>query len=195
MIKNSEFISKCKANFGRFKRDEDGVAAIEFAIIMPVMIAIALGSWELSSAMRVKRKADHASSTLADLVTQGNTISQAEFQPLEGAIKAIIEPYTDMDYRLCVAGVKIEGSKQVVKWEFPKNSNCASGGGSSSVAKVRPNSIPVAMRVDKMFYVMSAAEIDYEPVFGGGIANDLTFRDEAILVPRLVKEISCTDCN
>jgi Flp pilus assembly pilin Flp len=47
-----------------FRREKRGVAAIEFAMIAPFMIALWLGSLELSQGVSVDRKVSHAASAL-----------------------------------------------------------------------------------------------------------------------------------
>jgi Flp pilus assembly pilin Flp len=54
----------------RFLRDRDGVAAVEFAFIMPVMLVLYFGVVVLGQGIEISRKVQLASRTLADLTTQ-----------------------------------------------------------------------------------------------------------------------------
>ena len=53
-----------------FAKDNRGVAAIEFALIAPVMIAFYFGLSEISIAIAVDRDVTHATSVAGDLATQ-----------------------------------------------------------------------------------------------------------------------------
>lgn len=54
----------------RLAKDKRGVAAIEFALIAPVMIAFYFGLSEISIAIAVDRDVTHATSVAGDLTTQ-----------------------------------------------------------------------------------------------------------------------------
>lgn len=53
-----------------FKDDERGIAAIEFAIIAPIMIAMYFGLAEIASAISVDRRVSHGTNVAGDLATQ-----------------------------------------------------------------------------------------------------------------------------
>lgn len=54
----------------KFGQDQSGVAAIEFAIIAPIMIGLYFGLAEIASAISVDRRVSHATNVAADLATQ-----------------------------------------------------------------------------------------------------------------------------
>jgi Flp pilus assembly protein TadG len=58
-----------------FWRDEKGLAAVEFAMILPVMLFLYLGMVELSRGVRAARQVDIASETVADLIGQNQIAS------------------------------------------------------------------------------------------------------------------------
>lgn len=57
----------------RLRRNEDGVAAIEFALILPVMLLMYFGSAELTKGMLVNRKVTIAARSISDLLAQQTT--------------------------------------------------------------------------------------------------------------------------
>lgn len=64
---------KTRAWFPRLKRlksGESGIAAVEFALLAPMMIGVYLGLAELSMAMTVDRQVAHSASVMGDMVTQ-----------------------------------------------------------------------------------------------------------------------------
>ncbi len=54
----------------RFRDDERGIAAIEFAIIAPIMIGMYFGLAEIAHALSTDRKISHATNVAGDLATQ-----------------------------------------------------------------------------------------------------------------------------
>lgn len=67
----------------RFREDEDGIAAIEFAIIAPIMIGMYFGLAEIASAISVDRRISHGTNVAGDLATQ-----QPELQ--DGYIEEVV---------------------------------------------------------------------------------------------------------
>lgn len=70
---------RARALIRRWQRNTDGMAAVEFAFIVPVMSVMFMGAVELSQAITVDRRVTQAASSTADLVARAEaSISQAE---------------------------------------------------------------------------------------------------------------------
>ena len=63
----------------RLAADRRGVAAVEFAFIGPLMVLLFFGLAQLSQAIIASRHANHAASTLGDLVSQCSNINDTDF--------------------------------------------------------------------------------------------------------------------
>jgi Flp pilus assembly protein TadG len=177
-------LSRLTKNVSRFKRDQSGIAASEFAIILPTMIALCFGAWEISNAYLVKKRADHAAATMADLVTQADSISQQGFNGIMEAVDSIMYPYEDHTQNLHLIGVNVDNrGRATVAWQFTKN-----GGTGLSAA-----SLPSGLVVPNSFYVIAATRIAYEPIFGAEVTGSINLEDQAIMVPRLTTSIARTN--
>ncbi len=69
------------ASFGLFLRDGKGVAAVEFAFLVPVIILLYVGAGELSEAVMTSRKVETLSRTIVDLTSQQPTSGQTSSTP------------------------------------------------------------------------------------------------------------------
>jgi Flp pilus assembly protein TadG len=78
---------------GRFRRAEQGLAALEFALVLPVMIVLLFGMVELSSAVFCRTDVAQMASTVADLVAQKNSVSSSDIQNVYNAANIILYPY------------------------------------------------------------------------------------------------------
>ncbi|MBP8248028.1 MAG: pilus assembly protein, partial [Phenylobacterium sp.] len=61
----------------RFRDDREGVSAVEFALIAPIMILFYFGMAEICQGFMAQKRTQHVASTIADLVAQRETISTA----------------------------------------------------------------------------------------------------------------------
>ncbi len=108
-------MSKSRISFTKIKnalrtcsKDEKGVAAVEFALIFPVMLMLLMGAIELSERLYQSSRTTQAASIMGDLVTQAatGTISAAEINDFYNAMKYALDPFNDnrvkiyiVDYR------------------------------------------------------------------------------------------------
>jgi len=81
-------------DFGRFARDKRGVAAVEFAIILPFMLILYLGSVEAGNGLSVQFKAALASRAVADLASQYTSIDNTTMSGILGAAAKVVQPYS-----------------------------------------------------------------------------------------------------
>ena len=77
----------------RLGRDQRGVSAVEFAMLLPLMITLYLGVVEISQAVGIDRKVTLTTRTVADLASQVTSITNADMTNLLGASSSVISPY------------------------------------------------------------------------------------------------------
>lgn len=87
------------------RKDQRGVAAIEFALIAPVAILLYCGFAELTMAMMAERRAAHAASVVADLVAQSTQVTGAELTDIFNVGNSIVYPFPSAPLRLRVTSV------------------------------------------------------------------------------------------
>jgi Flp pilus assembly protein TadG len=77
----------------RFRRDSKGLAALEFALILPVLITMLFGMGELSLAVFCRTDVTQIASTVADLVAQEKAPASADISNVYAAANTILYPY------------------------------------------------------------------------------------------------------
>lgn len=68
-----------------YREDERGIAAIEFAIIAPIMIGMYFGLAEIASAIAVDRRVSHGTNVAGDLATQQPEIKDDDIEEVVAA--------------------------------------------------------------------------------------------------------------
>jgi len=74
----------------RLLSDNTGIAAIEFALIAPIMIGLYFGLSEISMIISADRAVSHSTSVAGDLATQSASINQAEIEDIMTATLAVL---------------------------------------------------------------------------------------------------------
>lgn len=78
----------------RLWRDESGVAAVEFSLILPFLILVAYGTIETSRLILINQKAEKVAYTLSDIVAQNNSIGRSALDSLVlAAAHQVMDPY------------------------------------------------------------------------------------------------------
>lgn len=168
-----------------FGRERRGVAAIEFAMIAPFMIALWLGSLELSQGVSADRKVSHASSALADLLTQQSNITVAEMGDIMDATQAIMMPFNVANLTIQVAGVAIDGDGNTqVTWSAARNGTAPALGGTYA--------IPAPLVIPNTFLVVARLNYAHTPATSHAITGTIDLSDDFFLRPRRSDTITYT---
>lgn len=80
----------------RYRDDERGIAAIEFAIIAPIMIGMYFGLAEIASAISVDRRISHGTNVAGDLATQQPELKDLDIEEVISAAVRVMG-VTDVD--------------------------------------------------------------------------------------------------
>jgi len=140
-----------------FRKDEEGVAAIEFAYIAPFLIVLWLGTIELSLALTIDRKVSRIASTVADLMTQVDVITEEGVADILKISEDIMFPYK-ADPNIVVSGLEIENGDATVVWSRSNRGTALSVGDQVNV----PNQI----KIDDTFLVLAEVAVSHTPIVG-----------------------------
>ena len=97
--------------FLKMLRASDGMAAVEFAFIAPVMILMFFGAVELTTAVDCRTRVTSVASTAADLVAQETSVSSTDMSNVFAALNAILYPFSSGSSTVTVpTGLIVSGS-------------------------------------------------------------------------------------
>ena len=106
----------------RFCRARDGLAAIEFAMLAPILIAMFLGSIELTDALVCQQKVTGMASTAADLVAQETSVSSGDIANVYAAINSIVYPYPTTGLKITISSlIYATATTGTVAWSDAQN--------------------------------------------------------------------------
>ena len=98
------------------------MSAVEFALLLPVMMTLYLGSVEASQGIATNRKVTLTAHALADLASQYTDITNADMSNILAAGSAIIAPYSASNLQEVVSELSINAQGQAsVVWSDTLN--------------------------------------------------------------------------
>jgi len=147
-------------SFVRFVRDRRGLAALEFALIAPMMITVLFGSVELTELLATNRRAENTAASVADVVSRDTVIEDDEINDLWTAANALMYPNSATPLKMRVSSVQIVTASQAkVLWSEGHNGYTPRGAGSSVT-------LPAGMMVPGTSLIMSETSYRYTPPIG-----------------------------
>ena len=162
----------------RFLRDKRGVSAVEFAMLLPLMITLYLGGVEVSSAIAVDRKVTLVARTLGDLVAQATTVTATDMTNILNAATTVVQPYSSSLIKVTVSSLAIDANGVAkVTWSDTKNGTARAAG--STVT------LPAALNTASTSLIWAESEYAYTPTIGYVITGTMTLKDQIYMRPRL----------
>jgi Flp pilus assembly protein TadG len=113
--------------------NEGGLAAVEFALLLPVMITLFFGVFEVSMALGCRADVTNVASTAADLIAQESTVTGPDFTNVFSAVNAILYPYDNTVAKIIITSINYDTSTNSltsgkVAWSCAKNTTVHSTG-------------------------------------------------------------------
>lgn len=139
--------------------DTRGIAAIEFAMIVPLMLVLFFGTVEFSSGVAVDRKVTLMARTLSDLTSQQDTkIIDSTFTNIFNASTGIMTPYSATPLKSTITELYIDPTTKAARVQWSKGDAPRRAG--STVA------IPAALAVGDTYLIYSEVSYLYVPAVG-----------------------------
>ena len=152
--------------------DTRGVAAVEFAMVVPVMLVLFFGTVEYSTGVAVDRKVTLMARTLSDLTSQNISVTTTQLNNIFNASTGIMTPYPSSELSARIVELYVD-KDLVVREIWSATSGTAQAWGSVAV--------PAALKVANTYLIYSEVKYKHKPIIGylmskAGIElSDLTY--------------------
>ncbi|PLX34389.1 MAG: hypothetical protein C0605_13785 [Hyphomicrobiales bacterium] len=171
--------------FARFARNARGVAAVEFALIAPVMLVLYMGTVEFQDYFTMDRKLTATTSAAADVVSQDDVITNSEIGDIFSAISTMMTPYDSSALKLRVSRVDIDSDSNVtVGWSDGQNY------APRAIGSTYP--LPVNLVVKNSSYIVAESQFTYKAALGEYIPGGITLKRVFYVNPRYVDQVMRT---
>ena len=170
--------------FRHLVKDKKGSLAVEMAMAMPVLAGLLLSGIEVTRFVMLNQKIERASATMADLVSQAETLTEGDLNNLFLASGYVIEPF-DLagDGRVIVSSIGKTGVAGAhVHWQ--RDFGAGSGAsifGNEGTAAILPEGFEIR---DGESIIVAEAFYDFVPVFSQSVISESTLSRYSILRPR-----------
>jgi Flp pilus assembly protein TadG len=162
----------------RFVASTGGVAAIEFAMILPVLATLFLATFDGGRAIAIYMKVRSATYTLAAVTNQYSIIQSSDMTLITGATAAVMAPYSSSGAAVTITQITISNKGMpTVSWSYSK--------GGTALTQGSAVTIPAALVVDSTYLIFAQVSYTFTPLFGYFTKANITFSDDLYVTPRI----------
>jgi Flp pilus assembly protein TadG len=165
----------------------EGVAAIEFAMVAPLMLLLFVGSVEFSQALTVDRRVTQIASSTADLVAREKSITTADMEGIMDIIDHLMSPYDNSRLRVTLLNVysAMNNAGDVkVCWSYNHN------GGANTYSDQQAYSLPSGILGTGASTIVAEVVYEYQPlIFNMFIESAFRMEERFFLKPRLSNSV------
>lgn len=171
---------------------EDGVAAVEFALILPIMLLVYIGTVEASALISMDRRVQSVTGALGDLVARSSeTITDATMQDYFQAASGIMTPFPADELTQVVTQVFVDEDGEVeVVWSRQYVDGAYGVGAKHAVGAefaLPQEMIDIAL---DGFVIVSETTYSYTPLYGIVFDQPVQLYRENFYLPRFGGSIS-----
>ncbi|NEU11224.1 pilus assembly protein [Methylobacterium sp. BTF04] len=159
-----------------FRRDTQGVSAVEFALILPIMLSLFVGISELAHAIDNSRKVTLLTRTLADLTSQGDTtnpIASATMGDIFSAASLVLAPFNSANATIKVSAMGVYLTTLNTR-PYVCSSAALNATARTAKAAATDITVPTAFQTTGMRYILAEVTMPYTPMLGAALVQLFT---------------------
>ncbi|MBD8065714.1 pilus assembly protein [Devosia sp. PTR5] len=177
---------KLIAGLGSALRDRAGTAAVEFALIVPIMLLVYVGTMEASSLITMDRKIQSVSGAVGDLVARADKVlTTNQLKDYFQAASGIMTPFSSSGVKQVVTAVNVapDGSTSV-EWTSQYQNGTYSTTTEYTPGQTYPLPAPMIAVAKGKMVIAAEASYSYKPLYGIVFDQAVTLSRAGFFMPR-----------
>jgi Flp pilus assembly protein TadG len=177
----------------RFLAATRGIAAVEFALIMPILLILFLSSFDAGSGIAVYMKVRSATYVLAAVTntygTGNDAISSANMTTITDAAGDVLAPYPSAPIVVTISQIKATSNTQAkVSWSYSVNGTALTPGNTFTLPANLANNACGSGNYSSShpcYLILSQVSYTYTPTFGAFMTGPISLSDSLYVTPRI----------
>jgi len=170
-------------------RDVRGVAAVEFAYLVPLILLMFAGTVEVSRAVSIDRRLGQATAMIADLIGRESSMKAADVNAIYGIIGQVMSPFDASSLKVSIVPVKASPSSATDTRVYAATTNRPPLNGGTSYGKCVAYPLTTGLVSAGGSVIVVETSYSYVPLFAGYLLGSATWTDKSFVSPRN----SCVD--
>jgi Flp pilus assembly pilin Flp len=145
-----------KRTLRRFGAARQGLAAIEFALMLPLMVLVLFGSVDVIDAFAANRRAENTAASLADVISRDTEVSDDEVDGVWAAMQLLVAPDNVSNITARITSIQVQdATTAIVVWSEGRGMSALSAGGSIA--------LPNQMMIPGSSVILAETSLHYDP--------------------------------
>lgn len=160
----------------RFCRADSAVAAIEAAMVFPLLVTILCGCYDMGNSLLINQKMVTACQTVADVLARETSVDDGKLEDAVAGGRLALSPYNTDSFGVDIASIEFQGTtaKPVVLWQKSYNSDAND--------HIVDKANGLGDQNDGLLGV--TAIYTYKPFFSGIVFGDVDMKEVSYVRPR-----------
>lgn len=185
MTKKTKPKIRAVREFIRWVREEKGTALTETLVLMPVLVSLLMGVYDLGQGITTNQKVIGASQIIGDLIARNREVDMTSLEDMIRAGELAIEPYSTVPFGYDIVSIQFDDDGDpVVLWRVTENT----APNDEAVASTEGLGVPG----DGIIVVTTSYR--FEPFFSQFVVDRIDMREVAFLHGRRSSTVTCDDC-
>jgi Flp pilus assembly pilin Flp len=167
-----------------FRDDVSGIAAVEFGLIVPIMLLFFLGTIEMTRAVAIDQRLTQATNMIADLVAREEALTADDVNAIYGIAGEVMRPYDASLLKISLIPVMSSPSDAGDARVYPATTNRPSLNGAAQPAKCQAYSLTNGILGTNESVVVIEASYKYKPMFVGYLMDASDWSHKSFAKPR-----------
>lgn len=168
-------------------KSTEGVAMVEFALVLPILLIMFLNGYEMNRYLIVHQKVEKVAYTVTDVVTQSSALTISQLNQILSAATELMNPYSfTNDGVVILSSIYQSGTTNppIIRWQYTgggslaKTSLIGTAGGNATL----PSGFTLN---DRDNIIIAEVYYHYTPILSGTLVNTTDIYKTAIYRPRL----------
>jgi Flp pilus assembly protein TadG len=170
----------------RWRRDRRGASAVEFALVVPFLLAIYIAGLETAQGVAIFRKVTDTTVELSNVTAQYTTMSATDVSNVMNASAQIMAPYSTTGLAIVLSEISTDvNGAATVTWSQGYN-------GATPLVVGSSVTLPSGMGAASSSYIFVRTTYAYTPMIAYGIASSIPIGDQIYMRPRQSSSIPYT---
>jgi Flp pilus assembly protein TadG len=167
----------------RLRRASSGMAAVEFALILPALLFLVFGSIEVTNLLICKADVSRTASTAADLVAQSSQVTDGNMTNIFSALNALVYPFPTANSKIIITSIIDDGhGGGKVAW--------SDGYHATPHAPGTPMPVPAGLITSGGSVIYSEVTYPYQSTSTYMLKSTITMQNNFYSHPRRVAQVS-----
>lgn len=163
----------------KLEKEESGLAAIEFALLAPLLISMYFGLAEVASAVAVNRTVSHSANVVGDLASQVTNIDKDDMQDVMTATLRVLEIAEPNSI-----SIKIDSISRDAAGKDTMVGQATLNAGAAALPAFNSSKVDKTLLNENSGIIVARVAYKYKPFNGAFLDSTVTMSDTFILKPR-----------